>query len=52
MCLPMLLQLLQEESELLHVVRLDMVDALLRVNVDPHLGIVGRDHRLANVEFT
>jgi hypothetical protein len=48
---PVLLQLLQEEPELLHVVRLDVVHALLRVDVDPHLLVVGRNHSLADIEF-
>ncbi len=48
---PVLLQLLQEEPELLHVVRLDVVHALLRVDVDPHLLVVRRNHSLADIEF-
>ena len=46
----MLLELLHEQPELLRRVELHVVDALLRVDVDPHLGVVGADHGHANVE--
>jgi hypothetical protein len=49
---PVLLELFQKEAELLHIVRLDVVDTLLRIYIYPHLCIVGRDHRLPNIELS
>ena len=48
----MLLQLFEKQTKLLHVVRFDVVHALVRVNVNPHLHVIGRDNSLANVEFS
>ena len=42
----MLLQLLKEEAEVLHGVEAHVVHRLLRVDVDPHLCIVGGDDGL------
>ena len=47
----MLLQLLEEEPELLQIVRLHVVHALLGVKVDTHLRVVRGYHGLANVEL-
>ena len=36
--------LFQKQSKLLHALQLHMVNTLLRVNIYPHLSIVGTDH--------